>query len=204
MCYNELEVIGMIVVFGGAFNPVTKAHLKVYQFINEKLNPKSFMFLPVSSVYSKSNLIENNHRYEMLRLATKQFKNVIVSDLELNDQEFLGTYQSLLRIKELYHDEIVFVVGADNIIGMERWIRVEDFLTEFKVVVLNRNQIDVNELIDSNKVLKRFKSSFIIFKDFEVTLSSTQFRDTMNQELVPKEVYEYIQDNKLYRGEDDV
>ncbi len=56
----------MKIVFGGAFNPVTNAHIKVYEYLNSKLAADEFIFLPVSSNYAKSDLVSNNHRIMML------------------------------------------------------------------------------------------------------------------------------------------
>lgn len=194
----------MIVVFGGAFNPVTNAHVEVYEYVNQKFDEIKFVFLPVSSAYTKSDLASNYHRKNMLELATMNYSNVEISELEISDNDFLGTYQSLIRIADAHNDEVAFVVGADNLIGMERWINVEGILSEFKIIVLGRNQINPKEEINGNKVLKRFASSFIIFEDFEMNISSTGFRDSFDSTLVPNKVYEYIIDNELYRGEDDV
>lgn len=194
----------MIVVFGGAFNPVTKAHVEVYEFVSSKFDNIKFIFLPVSSAYTKSDLASNYDRLNMLDLATEKYENVTVSDLEISDSDFLGTYQSLIRLVDFYDEDLAFVVGADNLIGMEKWINIEGILSEFKIIVLGRNGIDPMKAIKSNKVLQRFESSFIIFDDFNINISSTGFRDTFDKSLVPGEVYEYIIDNELYRGDDDV
>jgi len=194
----------MIVVFGGAFNPVTNAHIEVYEFVMSKFSDAKFLFLPVSSAYTKSDLASNYHRISMLELALESRKNVSVSQMEMADNDFLGTYQSLIRIADSTQDDIYFVVGADNLHGMEKWINIEGILSEFKIIVLGRNKIDAKSLILSNNVLKRHLSSFIIFEDFNINISSTNFRKTFDKDDVPEKVYEYIVDNELYRGDDDV
>ena len=194
----------MIVVFGGAFNPVTNAHIEVYKYVNDKIIDSKFIFLPVSSAYTKSDLVGNYHRVNMLELATKEFNNVFISGLEISDSDFLGTYQSLIRIADNYNDDVAFVVGADNLLNMNKWINVEGILSEFKIIVLGRNKIDPIKTIRSNKVLQRFESSFIIFEDFNINISSTGFRNSFDSSVVPKIVYDYIIENELYRGEEDV
>ena len=71
----------MKVIFGGAFNPVTNAHIAVYQYVIKKVKSEEFIFLPVSSAYTKSMLASNYHRLNMLELALEDFKNVRVSEL---------------------------------------------------------------------------------------------------------------------------
>ena len=194
----------MKIVFGGAFNPVTNAHILVYEYTVSLLEADEFIFLPVSSAYTKSELASNYHRLNMLELALKDYKNVSISKLELNDSDYLGTYQSLIRLSDKHDCEISFVVGADNLYNMHKWINIEGILSEFKMIVLGRNGIDIDKLIDVNPILKRFKKNFIILKDFTAEISSTSFRETMDQSKVKKLVYQYVVDNGLYRGEEDV
>lgn len=193
----------MIVVFGGAFNPVTNGHVKVCDYILNKFDNVKFIFLPVSSAYTKSDLASNYDRLNMLKLAINERSNVSVSQIEMRDSNFLGTYQSLTRIEDNFNEDVYFVIGADNVIGLENWINVEGFLSDFKVIVLGRNTIDIKALIKGNNTLKRFESSFIIYNDFSYDVSSTIFRETFDKTMVPELVYDYIIDNELYRGDEE-
>ncbi len=194
----------MKIVFGGAFNPVTNAHIKVYNYLTKKLDADEFIFLPVSSAYAKSDLASNFHRVNMLNLATLPYKDVSISKLEIDDTDYLGTYQSLIRLCDSNGCEISFVIGADNLFNMHKWINIEGILSEFKMIVLGRNGIDIFKAIDSNPILKKYRKSFIVFDDFLINISSTAFRQTFDETQVDEMVYEYIVDNDLYRGEKDV
>lgn len=191
----------MKIVFGGAFNPVTKAHIEVYKYIMSLMDASEFIFLPVSNAYTKSELESNFIRKNMLELAVKNYKNTSISDLELEDSDYLGTYQSLIRLSDKYNEEIAFVVGADNLFHMHKWINIHGILSEFKIIVLGRNSIDIKKIIEEDIILNKHINSFIIFKDFSLKISSTKFRETFDQDLLDKEVYEYIIKNNLYRGE---
>ena len=136
----------MKVIFGGAFNPVTTAHIKVCEYVLNKVNAKEFIFLPVSSAYTKSDLASNYHRLNMLKLATKNCDKALVSSLEIEDNDFLGTYKSLIRFYDKYEDDIAFVIGADNLELMDKWINIEGILSEFKIIVLGRDNIDINQM----------------------------------------------------------
>lgn len=194
----------MIIVFGGAFNPVTNAHLDVCDFVLRQYPSAKFVFLPVSSAYTKSELASNHDRVEMLKLAVKGRDNVTISPLEISDSDYQGTYQSLIRISDMYQEDVAFVVGADNLVNMHKWINISGLLSEFKIIVLGRYDLDIDHLITSNPVLARFEQQFITFPDFDRDISSTAFRESFDQTAVPKEVYDYIIEHELYRGEDDV
>jgi nicotinate-nucleotide adenylyltransferase len=193
----------MIVVFGGAFNPVTIGHVEVCDYILNRFEGVKFVFLPVSSAYTKSDLASNYDRVNMLELAIGDRKNVSISEMEMRDNDFLGTYQSLIRIADKEEDDVYFVIGADNISGLEKWINVEGFLSDFKVIVLGRDTLNIKELIKGNNVLNKFESSFIIYNDFSYDVSSTKFRETFNKTMVPRLVYDYIIDNELYLGDEE-
>jgi nicotinate-nucleotide adenylyltransferase len=194
----------MKVVFGGAFNPVTNAHIKLYEHIMKNLDVTEFIFLPVSNAYTKSELVSNYHRLAMLKLALKDYPDVDICEMEMDDSNFLGTYQSLIRLYDKDNEKIAFVIGADNLPLIEKWINVEGILSEFKIIVLGRNNIDISNIIKNNPLLSKFSDSFIRFDDFKENISSTSFRDSFDKNLVNELVYEYIIDNSLYRGDDDV
>ena len=194
----------MKIVFGGAFNPVTNAHILVCKFIMSNIDADEFIFLPVSSAYTKSELASNHHRVNMLKMATEGIDRVSISKLEIDDSDYLGTYQSLIRLADKNNCEISFVIGADNLYNMHKWINIEGILSEFKMIVVGRNKIDIETAINANPILKKYHNRFIILKDFEANISSTGFRFSFNQKHVNDKVYEYIKENGLYRGDYDV
>jgi nicotinate-nucleotide adenylyltransferase len=191
----------MKIIFGGAFNPITNAHIKVYEFVKEHIEFQEFIFLPVSSLYTKSDLASDYHRLNMLKLGLKDKEKVRISELELNDSDFLGTYQSLIRFSDGEQTKIGFVIGADNLLNMHMWINIEGILSEFTIIVLGRNGIDIKAIINDNPTLKKFSSSFLIFEEFKEDISSTEFRKTFDASQVPQCVYDYIIENGLYKDE---
>ncbi|MDA3931644.1 MAG: nicotinate (nicotinamide) nucleotide adenylyltransferase [Tenericutes bacterium] len=191
----------MIVVFGGAFNPPTLAHKDIYHLIDETIKLDKFLFLPVSKKYSKSTLINDDYRVEMLKILIKDLEKASISKIETQDAKFLGTYQSLLRIKEEFpNQEIAFVLGADNLLHMNHWINVEKLLSDFKFIVVNRNNENVEEKIQMNPLLNKYKDHFIVLKNYQSNISSTLFRETLDPSYIDEEVYHYIMKNDLYRG----
>ncbi|MBU1020364.1 MAG: nicotinate (nicotinamide) nucleotide adenylyltransferase, partial [Firmicutes bacterium] len=158
----------MKIVFGGAFNPITIAHIKVYEYVMKKVEADEFLFLPVSSAYTKSELASNYHRVNMLELVTSKYPNLEICKLEIDDSDFLGTYQSLIRLSDKYDCEISFVIGADNLLQMHKWINIEGILREFKIIVLGRNGVDIQEVIKHNPILSKHQDAFMIFDDFKV------------------------------------
>lgn len=190
----------MIIVYGGAFNPPTLAHQKIANILIRKYKPKKFIFLPVGDYYTwKDNLISFYHRKNMLELV---FNDDIfeINDLE-NEKEYKGTYWALNKIKEAYKSDVYFVVGADNLEQIEKWINYEKLLKEFKFIIITRKGYDYKKII-KEKYLK-YKHNFEIVK-INVNISSSQFRvNTNNKSIINELIYTYIKKNNLY-GVDDV
>jgi nicotinate-nucleotide adenylyltransferase len=191
----------MIVVFGGAFNPPTTAHKAMYHHIAEAIALDLFIYLPVSNHYTKRSLESNFHRMQMLNLMTKALPNVIVSPMEFEDPEYRGTYQSLLRIQERYpQQEVAFVIGADNLLKLHKWINAESLLSEFRFILVSRGGVDVEQMFADDPFLTRHRKQFIFLPPFDSPISSTMFREHFDPQLVEPLVYEYIKLHGLYRG----
>jgi nicotinate-nucleotide adenylyltransferase len=191
----------MVVVFGGAFNPPTVAHREIYFLIDKLIGFDYFIFLPVSNKYNKSTLIADNYRLEMLELLIQELPKAKLSLLEIDDNNFLGTYESLKRLKADYpNDEIAFIIGSDNLLKIKHWINAEALVTEFKFIVINRNRQDAKKIIETNPLLRANSDNFKILAGFNQYVSSSAFRDSLDPSYVPDQIYQYIMKKDLYRG----
>lgn len=77
-------------------------------------------------------------------------------------------------------------------------------MQKYRIYVLEREKDNIENIIQSNEILKRHKDSFKIFsKDITSNLSSTYVRAKIKQRksiryLTTSEVEEYILKNNLY------
>lgn len=190
----------MIAVFGGAFNPPTVAHKAICEHVVSHLPIREFIFLPVSSQYTKRSLASNYHRLAMLKAMTAGMDGVSVSPMELDDPDYLGTYQSLVRIQESHQGRrVAFVIGADNLPKLHKWINAAGLVSEFKFIVINRDRQNLEAAIAADPFLSAHRDAFLILPDFDSPISSTTFRETFDPALVTPEVDEYVKTHQLYR-----
>ena len=64
-----MEEKKLLAIFGGSFNPPLNSHFSLaQQIVNEYENIEKVLFVPVNSKYQKKGLLENEHRYNMLKL----------------------------------------------------------------------------------------------------------------------------------------
>ncbi|MDD4090355.1 MAG: nicotinate (nicotinamide) nucleotide adenylyltransferase [Acholeplasmataceae bacterium] len=192
----------MIVVFGGTFNPPTKAHKEIAEKIKSLFKPTKIIVLPTGDSYTwKKDFVDFSLRQEMLKLVFKE-KIYQVSSLE-NKENYEGTYQSLLQIKELYQEDVYFLLGADNLLYINKWVDYEKIIKEFKLIVVKRDNILIEKYINNN--FPSQKDNFTIV-NCNLPLSSSHFRSNpkTKADLLDKKVYEYILKHNLYGVNNDV
>lgn len=197
----------VVAVFGGSFNPPINSHMLLAKQIIEKCsNIEKLIFVPVSTKYQKSKLASDEHRYNMLKLICEKEYKLEVSDIELKQDKQLYTIETLDLIKEQYGPEfeIWFVLGTDNLKQIGSWNSPERLLNQYKILVLERENDRVEDLIKDNQLLENYKESLIKIEGIDkIFLSSTMIREKIKngeniEEFIDREVLKYIRDNKLY------
>ena len=195
-----------IVIFGGSFNPPHNCHISIAkQALKEYEEIEKIIFVPVTDRYPKDGLIENKHRYNMLKSVAEENNRFVVSDIDMKENETLPTIELLEKMKRQYKDKEIWVLmGSDNLKIIHQWDRAEELISEYKYLIMERNQDIMEEIIKKNKILTLYKENFKKLKTvFERNLSSTYIRELIIsnksiKEYVPDEVSKYIEKNKLY------
>ena len=186
-------------IYVGSFNPVHKGHKFIADYVIENNYVDKVLMIPTESYWDKTGLIDLNHRLNMLKFCENE--NILVSS-EYSSYEF--TNEILTALSEKLEDiELYLIIGADNLIKFELWENI-DLILKHKVLVLGRNDIDMEEQI--KKFTKEQQTHFVLIKNFpEIDVSSTIIRkklETCNFSELTNEldenVLQYILDNKLY------
>lgn len=193
--------------FGGSFNPVTNAHLNIAKLVQQKYNLDKVVFVPMGGHYPKLELAKEEHRYEMLKIATRKENKLEVSDIELNLPNSLTMLQAFKKIEEQYKNiKSYFIIGADN---LNKLVSLEDFeilAKNYEFIVIGRNNINIQEKLSLNPILERFKAHFNILEDnpYE-NISATSVRNALKSgnnnyvsNIIAYDVEEYIRKNKVY------
>ena len=185
----------MLIVFGGAFNPPTVAHLNIIKKLLSTFQGSQVLILPVGDDYHKPELIDFQYRIDMLNLLVQDMDQVIVSSLE-KDTKYKGTLASLKELSKTYQD-IHFVIGSDNLEGLKSWIKYEELLASYPFIVMTRKHA-VNEM-DAEKMFSDLKHDFS-FIEVDEEASSTKVRKNQSyrKKYLTEQVYQYIIKNHLY------
>lgn len=185
----------MILVYGGAFNPPTKAHKIIFETLLGMYQPSLFIFLPVGKSYPKGGLIEFYHRKAMLELMSLNHPKVIISDFE-QTPGFKGTVSALDYFKNIYQEPVKFILGLDNLLDLPNWIEYPRLIKENQFIAVDRH----------GSAFDAIKSHYEAYQDhFEVVnldlkVSSSQFRlnPLKHRDMIETSVLNYIVKHHLY------
>ena len=195
-----------IIIFGGTFNPPTRAHLDIATEALYYLDAEKVLFVPVSDLYKKDDVEISYHRVNMLNLAIGNFRRLEIDFTEVDSVKLTYTYETVEKIKSQYQDkELFLLIGADNLEDFKNWKNQRSIMENCSLLVVNRNNSSIDEIIESNEILTEFKDKIIEAPIEEIEISSTEVRNRIAsgeleglENLVDKEVIEYIIENKLY------
>lgn len=196
-----------IIVFGGSFNPPLNSHFSIaQQVLNQYEEVEKIIFVPVNKKYEKDGLLENKHRYNMLKYVTDKNDSFIVSDIDMYGNRSLYMIEILEQMqKQFKNKEIGFLIGSDNLKEFHTWERAEELISKYKIFVMERNQDKIEDIIKENELLNCYKENIKkLNQEIRSNFSSTYVRSQIRKQksvryLLPDEVYEYIEKNKLYR-----
>ena len=188
-------------LFFGTFNPIHNGHLKVANYFVKKVELEEVWLVvsPQSPFKKKESLVENNQRLAMVDIALKDFPNLKVCDDEINLSKPSYTINTLLHLKNKFHDyDFVIILGQDILSYFHEWKNYKDILKNYKIYVYPRGE--------SYLTPDEFKEhrNIHLFSAPEIEISSSKVRNMiLNGEvpdsLLPKMVKNYIAINKLFQ-----
>ena len=115
------EKIGL---FFGTFDPIHNGHLRIAKYITEeKLADKVWLVVtPKNPIKVGSKISSFNHRFNMAKIATENYDNIIPSDLEVNLKKPNYTIDTLEYISNKLKDiEFSLIIGEDNYKIFDTW-----------------------------------------------------------------------------------
>jgi nicotinate-nucleotide adenylyltransferase len=137
-------------LYFGAFNPVHDGHMKVANYVlnNSDLDIVWLVLTPQSPHKVNSTLIDYNHRYKMLEIVCKKYKNILPSDIEKSLPEPNFSINTLNHLKkDTNTNNYSLIIGDDNIIKLTTWKQYSNIIKNHKIYVYPRNNYMTHENI---------------------------------------------------------
>ena len=114
----------------------------------------------------------------MLKLICDKNPRFAISRIEMDNERQLFTIETLLELQKEYPDfELVFITGSDNLKELEMWQKADELVEKFKLLILERAEDKMENIIDDSDFLKNNVDRFIKAKlKLRSNLSSTFVR----------------------------
>ena len=191
------EKIGL---FFGTFDPIHNGHLRIAKYITEeKLAHKVWLVVtPENPIKLRSKISSFNHRFNMAKIATEKYDNIMPSDLEVNLKKPNYTIDTLEYISSKLKDiEFSLIIGEDNYKIFDTWKDYEKILSNYKIFIYPRK----GTLKENPHIINE---NAMYIGGPRIDLSSTNIRNIVSKNSDPKnlissKVMEYINNNKLYQ-----
>ena len=191
------EKIGL---FFGTFDPIHNGHLRIAKYITEeKLADKVWLVVtPENPVKVGSKISSFNHRFNMAKIATEKYDNIIPSDLEVNLKKPNYTIDTLEYISNKLKDiEFSLIIGEDNYKIFDTWKDYKKIINKYKIFIYPRKGT-------LNENLHIINENTMYIGGPRIDLSSTNIRKIVSKKSDPKDlisnkVLEYVNSNKLYQ-----
>lgn len=181
-----------LLYFGGSFDPIHNAHLKLASLGKDALNCQKCFFVLAKNPRWKDPTCSAEDRLKMLRLAIKGHPGFAISLIEYNsDKDTTYTYDTVKTILK-YHknDQLFYLIGSDQLEKLDKWYKIDELSKMIKFVVFRRSNYPLNE-----ENMKRYDVTLLNAEEMDI--SSTKIR-LLNNLDCPKPVLDYIAKYQLY------
>ncbi len=182
-----------VLVFGGAFDPPHIGHLIVADWIREEFDIEKVLFVPYFRNKDKIPVASPEDRLTMVSLAIEGWNEFVLDDMEIRRGGVSYTIDTVEELLTRGMKEIYWIIGEDSVNFLTSWKDWEKLVKLVKFIVAPRwgkKGSERDYLIYSNAPRIEISSS-LIRKRIKAG-KSVRF-------LLPKQVWDYIEEKRLYR-----
>ena len=202
---------GRIGLYFGSFNPIHLGHLIIANHMVNRadLDEVWMIVTPTSPFKLDDEIIPEQQRLQMVRLAVAENSSIYASDVEFHLPRPNYTANTL-RYLRAEHPEIEFsvIVGEDNYENLHRWQEYEDIISNHRILVYPRRvsypNIPPSDAPNKGGKTLVGKDQVVVFTEAPmIAISSSYIREAILdkqdiQYLLPDPVISYIGNNHLY------
>jgi nicotinate-nucleotide adenylyltransferase len=130
-----------ICLFGGTFDPIHNAHLRIALEALKAMRLTEVLFVPAGHPPHKqlSQITPYEHRFRMVELACQGWPCFVASRLEQGD-DLSYSIDSVAKLRQQLQpaDRLFFLIGSDAFDEIETWHRWRDLVREVDFIVVSR------------------------------------------------------------------
>jgi nicotinate-nucleotide adenylyltransferase len=156
-----------VIIFGGSFDPIHKGHIEIIEKA-VKMADKVIVVPNYLNPLKNSFSAPSKLRFKWLTEAINHPK-VEISDFEIKQQKSCYTIDTIKHFKQKY-DKISFLIGADNLLTLNRWKKIDELKQLVNFIVVTRDNIPIKSYQTIN---------------IDIPISSTQIRQNLDKLYLP-------------------
>ena len=189
-------------LFFGTFNPIHIGHLVIANYVVEfsDLDEVWFVITPQSPFKVKKTLLDNNHRYQMVFEAVKEYHKLKTSKIEFDLPQPNYTINTLVHLEEKYGNDCKFclIMGEDNLKSFHKWKNYELILENHEIYVYPRISEGSSEhQFSSHPKVQRVNAPIM---EISSTFIRKQHKLGKNiRAMLPDSVWPYLDEMNFYR-----
>lgn len=189
------ETIGIL---GGTFNPVHIGHIILATYLRQwnYVDRVWMMLSPLNPLKNGQDILPDNIRMDMLRIATAATPDIEPCDIELSLPRPSYTIDTLRTLSQRFPDKhFRLIIGSDNALIFDKWRDYRSILDRYDVIVYPRPGYPV----DTASLYPQMQAVDAPI----VEISSTMIRQAVAagrniEPMLPPGVYKYISQHQLY------
>ena len=195
-------------IMGGTFSPIHMGHLILAEQSYRQYDLDYVLFMPAGKPPHKQDheILSNNYRWDMLKLAIEDVSYFEMSDYEFEKNGLSYTWETLRDLREMNPDtDYYFIMGADSVVNIETWKHPERVLSLCHVLAAVREDTDMDALHQRAMYLEnRYNASISLLNVPAIDVSSSDLRNRVKRGesirfMVPEKVRNYIEVHYLYK-----
>ncbi len=190
-------------LYGGTFDPPHNAHVKLAEWVRQKLRLDFIYFIPAARhAFKKNSHLSPEHiRVKMVKAAISENKHFRLSRIEMDRNGIsytVDTIRGFSKYENIPAAKLYYIMGIDNLTEFHRWKDPESIAKLVQVVVIRRS------VPDNPKVINRYKKKVTFLVSPIIDISATEIREMVNKGLdifdfVSPAVNKVIREYRLYQ-----
>lgn len=194
-------------IFGGTFDPPHLGHLILAAEAQAqlKLDRVLWVLTPQPPHKPERSITPLEHRLAMLRRALGGNSDFELSTVEIDRSGPHYTVDTLNLLREKYPaGKLVLLIGGDSLRDLPSWNRPHEIIAAVHAFGVMRRPGDDIELERLERLFPGLQSRVQFFRSPQLDISSSLIRQRVaggghSRYYLPPGVYDYIQQNHLYR-----
>lgn len=196
-------------IMGGTFDPIHNGHLMLGEYAYHQYGLDKVWFMPNGNPPHKTDEsieTQTQNRVEMVKRAIIDTEYFSLQTYEVDTKGVHYSYKTMEYFRENYPEhEFYFILGADSLFSMEKWVHPELFLKSCVVLAAFRDDKDTIEEMDKQiqYLNDKYTADIRLLNTPNVDVSSSLIRENIKEgksikELLPEAVFAYITEKGLY------